>query len=42
MKSWPSKLLAGAGLVGLLVGIPAFSQDRDDPVSLLPPGFGVT
>ncbi len=40
MKSWPSKLLAGAGLVGLLVGIPAFSQDRDDPESLLPPGFG--
>lgn len=40
MKSWPRKALAGAGLVGLLVAIPAFSQDRDDPESLLPPGFG--
>src|SRR5688500_5078015 len=40
MKSWPRKALAGAGLVGLLVAIPAFSEDRDDPESLLPPEFG--
>jgi len=40
MKSWPSKALLLIGATSLLVAIPAFSQDRDDPESLLPPGFG--
>ena len=40
MKSWPSKALLLAGAACLLVAIPASSQDRDDPESLLPPGFG--
>lgn len=39
MKSWRRKALAGAALVGLLAAIPAFSQDQEDPESLLPPGF---
>ena len=40
MKSWRSNglLLAGAAL--LLVAIPALSQNREAPESLLPPGFG--
>jgi hypothetical protein len=40
MTSWPAKalLLAGVGLV--LAAIPALGQDRDQPESLLPPGFG--
>jgi hypothetical protein len=40
MKSWRRKalLLAGAGSLGLLVAIPALSQEA--PESLLPPGFG--
>jgi hypothetical protein len=40
MTSWPAKalLLAGAGLA--LAAIPALGQDRDQPESLLPPGFG--
>ncbi|HET9429099.1 MAG TPA: hypothetical protein VFO69_12140 [Allosphingosinicella sp.] len=40
MKSWPSKLLLLAGVATLAVAIPAASQDRDSPESLLPPGFG--
>jgi hypothetical protein len=39
MKSWRRKALAGVGLIGLLAAIPAVSQERDDPESLLPPGF---
>ena len=39
MKSWPSKALLLAGHVPARRH-PAFSQDRDDPESLLPPGFG--
>jgi hypothetical protein len=40
MRSWPAKaaLLAGAG--AFLAAIPALSQDRASPESLLPPGFG--
>lgn len=40
MKSSPSKALLIAGAAALAIAIPAFSQDRDSPESLLPPGFG--
>ena len=40
MKSWPRKALLLAGAASLIAAIPAFSQNRDDPESLLPPGFG--
>ena len=40
MKSWRRKALAGVALVGLLAAIPAFSQDQEEPESLLPAGFG--
>ena len=40
MKSWRRKALFLAGAASLLLAIPAFSQDQDDPESLLPPGFG--
>ena len=40
MKSWPNKLLLLAGVATLAAAIPAASQDRESPESLLPPGFG--
>ena len=40
MKFWRTKVLLLAGAAALLVAIPASSQDRDSPESLLPPGFG--
>ena len=40
MKSWPTKALLLAGAASLLLAIPALSQEREDPESLLPPGFG--
>ncbi|MGZ8997347.1 MAG: hypothetical protein ACXW2T_00680 [Allosphingosinicella sp.] len=40
MKSWPTKVLLLAGAAVLVVAIPAASQDRESPESLLPPGFG--
>jgi len=36
----PAKALLLAGAAALLVAIPASGQDRDQPESLLPPGFG--
>ena len=40
MKSWRSNGLLLAGAASLLVAIPALSQNRETPESLLPPGFG--
>lgn len=40
MKSWPARLALLGGAATLLVAIPALSQERDAPESLLPPGFG--
>lgn len=40
MKSWRTRLLVGAASAAALVAIPALSQNRDGPESLLPPGFG--
>jgi hypothetical protein len=40
MKFWPNKALLLVGAASLGVALPAFSQDRDAPESLLPPGFG--
>ena len=40
MKSWPTRALLLAGAATLILAIPASGQDRDDPESLLPPGFG--
>ncbi len=40
MKSWPSKLLLIGSVAALAMAIPASSQDRESPESLLPPGFG--
>ena len=42
MKSWPRKALILSGAAAFAVAIPAFSQDREAPESLLPPGFGDT
>jgi hypothetical protein len=39
MKSWPVRAALLAATGGLLLAIPAVGQDRDDPESLLPPGF---
>src|SRR4051812_43217776 len=40
MTSWPAKAFWLAGASALLVAIPASSQNRPAPESLLPPGFG--
>ncbi len=40
MKSWLNKLVLITGVATLAVAIPAASQERDSPESLLPPGFG--
>ena len=40
MKCWPTKAVLLAGVASLLVAIPALSQEREAPESLLPPGFG--
>ncbi|HWT13791.1 MAG TPA: hypothetical protein VN231_13645 [Allosphingosinicella sp.] len=40
MKSWPSKALLLGGAASLLLALPALSQEREGPESLLPPGFG--
>jgi hypothetical protein len=42
MKSWHAKALLLAGAGALLAALPALGQDRDQPKSLLPPGFGDT
>ncbi|MEA3048161.1 MAG: hypothetical protein QOJ53_2493, partial [Sphingomonadales bacterium] len=42
MKSWRAKALLVAGAGTLLAALPALGQDRDQPKSLLPPGFGDT
>jgi hypothetical protein len=42
MKSWRTRLLAGVACAAALVAIPALSQGRGGPESLLPPGFGNT
>jgi len=42
MKSWRAKALLLAGAGTLLAALPALGQDRDQPKSLLPPGFGDT
>lgn len=40
MKSWPAKAVLLAGVAAFVVAIPALSQERDAPESLLPEGFG--
>ncbi|GAA4811926.1 hypothetical protein GCM10023232_03900 [Sphingosinicella ginsenosidimutans] len=40
MKSWRTRFLAGAACAAAIVAIPALSQGRGGPESLLPPGFG--
>ncbi|HEY5711382.1 MAG TPA: hypothetical protein VIT38_05755, partial [Allosphingosinicella sp.] len=40
MPRWRTRVLLLAGATALAVAIPAFSQNRDSPQSLLPPGFG--
>jgi len=40
MSSWPARALLLAGAAALLGAIPASSQEREAPESLLPPGFG--
>jgi hypothetical protein len=42
MPSWPRKALILSGAAGILVALPALSQNRQAPESLLPPGFGDT
>lgn len=42
MKSWRARALLLAGTGALLAALPALGQDRDQPKSLLPPGFGDT
>jgi hypothetical protein len=42
MKSWRANALLLAGAATLLAALPALGQDRDQPKSLLPPGFGDT
>ena len=42
MKSWRTRILLLAGTGALLAALPALGQDRDQPKSLLPPGFGDT
>ncbi len=40
MRSWATRASLLAGSAALLIAIPALSQDRRSPESLLPPGFG--
>ena len=40
MSSWPARALLLAGAAALATAIPASSQEREAPESLLPPGFG--
>ena len=40
MRSWHSRASLLAGCAAVLIAIPALSQDRGRPESLLPPGFG--
>ncbi|MGQ0590880.1 MAG: hypothetical protein ACT4N8_15375, partial [Sphingosinicella sp.] len=40
MKSWPAKALLLASAAAFMAAIPALSQERDAPESLLPEGFG--
>jgi len=42
MKSWRARALLAGASVSVLVAIPALSQGRGGPESLLPPGFGNT
>src|SRR5205085_4822930 len=40
MRSTAARIGLLAGATALLIAIPALSQDRRNPESLLPPGFG--